>query len=517
MENVMKQAYQEGRKVASLEPQRQQERRANVLERAEVFSGENMEKLKIHGSLQTEERKQVVSGFERLLMGRPIEAHRQNLRMGYLYLALFFIILAAEFWLLQWTFRPFNLGAESFVISLGLMIVGTTALEEYLRMLQSRNPVIYNKWRLWFVFFSAIFFIVALLLLSNARAALISANTSAESLEAQVNTANQFYARTSFVYVAIALGSLAIAFVSGILLHEAISRLFVSGPVISHANKLREMEHSIGQIAANIKELEVLPRKTVNEFDRGVLDGPLSNENPLLSPIAMIIISIILILAIVAFARGEERVGQSMIVLLDLTGSSQGTDYANKTEFQKNIEAVKDIIKKAEPGTHLRIVGITDQSFDKPFVIFDRTLSKEKGYFSEKMAKEKLSIFRTWEQIKLEPKSKTTDVFGALVLSSMLFEKESMQKKLIILSDLRNSSLIDLESMQSIPENILQKIERKEMIADLKTVKVWALGVSTTNKSFQYWSSLKAFWQRYFEKSGAALVSFSVERNWELL
>jgi len=513
MTQTVKDAYKEGRRVAGLEPQRQQEIRANVFERAKTFAEEQIEKLKIRGSLVTGERKQTVSGYDRLLMGRPLEAHRQNLTMGYVYLALFVVILAAEFWLLQWTFRPFDLGAESFIISLGLMVVGTTAMEEYLRMLQSRTPEVYNKWRLYLIFFSATFFIVSLLLLSNARASLISANSSAESLDAQVRTASQFYSRTSFVYIAIALGSLAIAFVSGVLLHEATARILVSRPVVNHAKKLREMEHSIAQIASNIRELEVLPRKVANEFDRGVLAGPLSQVNPLLSPIAMIVVSIILILAIVAFAGAEERASQSTIVLLDLTGSSQGADYVNVTEFQKNVAAVKDVIKKAEPGTHFRIVGITDQSFDKPFVIFDKTLSKEKGYFSEKTAKEKLLMMKNWDELKLEPSSKATDVFGALILASLMFEKECGQKNLIILSDMRNTNLIDMESAQVIHEGFIREIEQRVLIASLKGVKVWALGVSTTNKPFQYWSSLKAFWQLYFEKAGAALVSFSFERS----
>jgi hypothetical protein len=517
MTQTVKDAYKEGRKAASLEPQRQQERRANVLERAEAFSGEKMEKLKIHGSLLTEERKQTIGGFERLLMGRPIEAHRQNRNMGYIYLALFLVILAAEFWLLQWTFRPFNLGAESFIISLGLMIVGTTALEEYLRMQHSKNPEVYNKRRMWLVFFSAVFFIVSLLLLSNARAALISASPSAESLEAQVNTANQFYARTSFVYIAIALGSLAIAFVSGILLHEAISRLLVSGPVVSHAKKIKEMEHSIAQIASSIKELEALPRKTVNEFDRGVLDGPRSDENPLLSPIGMIVIAIILILAIVAFARGEERVQASVILLVDLTGSSLETDYLGKTEFDKNAQFVEEVMKKLEPGTRLRIVGISEKSFDRPYIVYDGLISMEKGYFSEKLAKNKLVVMNKWKEIKLQPEAKGTDVFGALVLASILFEKECKTKMLITLSDLRNSKDVDMENVPVVDANIMSKVEARGLVADLKEVKVWAVGVSTTRKSYQYWNSLKDFWTQYFQKTGANLISFSVERNWEQL
>ena len=515
MENVMKQAYQEGRKAASLDPQVQQVRRANVLERTEALANEMIEKLKIQGAMIVQEMKQLAETFQRLLMGRTLEAHEQNLRMGRVYLAIFIVILAAEFWLLQWTFRPFNLGTESFVISLGLMLCGTAAIEEYLRALSSRNPATFSRWRLWLVFFSSIFFVVAIVLLSNARAGLISANANVESLEAQVSTANKFYAHTSFVYIAIALGSLAIAFIAGLLLYEAISRILVSGPVVSHAKRVKEKEQTIGRIASSIKEYETLSRKVVGEYDHGVLDGPRSDENFLLSPVAMILIALGLILAIAAFARGEEIGNQSVLLLFDLSGSIQGSDYLEKTEFQKNIQFVEEIIKKLEPGTRLRIVGITEQSFEKPFIILDQEISKVTGYFSEKSAREKLVVINAWKNLKLEAKAKATDVFGALIYASLLFDKEQGRRKLIILSDLRNTTPIDLETPQIISEKAFQFSETNGLIAELRGVEVWAIGVSTINKSFQYWNSLKAFWTKYFEKAGAHLVSYSAERRWD--
>ena len=137
-----------GEGLPALIPERQQERRANVLERTEALANETIEKLKIQGAMIVQEMKQLAERFQRLLMGRTLEAHEQNLRMGRVYLAIFIVILAAEFWLLQWTFRPFDLGTESFVISLGLMLCGTVAIEEYLRALSSRNPATFNRWRL---------------------------------------------------------------------------------------------------------------------------------------------------------------------------------------------------------------------------------------------------------------------------------------------------------------------------------------------------------------------------------
>lgn len=515
MFQTLKEAYREGRKAATKDPQKQQEIRKNIIERAQADSNVKIEKLKIHGSMLTEKRKELVGGIERLSFGRSIEEHKQNKTMGIIFLAVFFGFLASEFFLLQWTLRPWGLGVEGFVISFGLMLAGVVAIEEYLRALHSRDQAVYKKWTLWIVFFSVVCFIVSWILLSNARAELIASSAPAQNLKAQIETAKNFYSKTSFMYVAIGLASLAIAFMGGIALHESISRLLVSAPILSTTKKLKLTELSIAQTAIRIKEFEALPKKVAAEFDKGVLNGPLSRENPLLSPVAMIIISILLLFIIVALARGEEPINESVIVLFDLSGSSQEKDYLNQTEFQKNMFFVEEIIKQVEPGTHLRIVGITDKSFDKPYIVLDSKISREKGYFSEKLAKDKLAVLNEWKQVKLEPNTKSTDIFGALILSSILFGDECKKKKLIILSDLRNSIGINMEDMPQIMPGLMQVVEKKGIIADLKGVEVWALGVSTTKKTYQYWNSMKTFWVKYFEKSGASLFSFSIERKWD--
>lgn len=514
MIKTIKEAYKAGRKAAAMDPQKQQDVRKNIVERSQADATEKIGKLNIQGSLLTEERKELAGGVERLSMGRPIEQHKQNKTMGIIFFVVFFGFLASEFFLLQWTLRPWGLGVESFIISFGLMLAGVVAIEEYLRALHSSDQAVYRKWRMWIVFFSMICFIVSWILLSNARAELITSSSSAQGIEAQIETADNFYSKTSFMYVAIGLASLAIAFMGGIALHEGISRLLVSAPILSTIRRLKLTELSIAQTATRIKEFEVLPQKVAGEFDRGVLDGPVSKENPLLSPVAMIIISLLLLFVIVAVARGEERVNESVIVLFDLSGSAQEKDYLNQTEFQKNVLCVEEIIKQVESGTHLRIVGITDKSFDKPYVILDSKLSKEKGYFSEKLAKEKLAVLNKWKQVKLEPKTKSTDIFGAMILSSILFGDECRNKKLIILSDLRNSTGINMEALPQIESGLMQEVEKMGIVADLRNVEVWALGVSTTKKTYQYWNSLKAFWTNYFEISGANLISYSVERKW---
>lgn len=515
MNQKVKEAYKEGRRAASLEPQMQQEIRSNIVVRAETASSEVVEKSKIQGSVLSGKRKDFVAGVEKLLMGKTIEAHRQNKRMGIFYFAIFLVLLVAEFILIQWTLEPFDLGTEGFILAIAIMLTGVTAIEEYLRALNSKNPLTFKKYKNWLVFICATFFLATVILLSNARSELIAANSSGSGLENQIAAADKFYSNTNFIYLAIGLAALSIAIIGGVVLHESINRLLVSSPVLSTYRKLRGIETSIAGIAIKIKEWELLPKKAGSEYDKGIHDGPPSDENPLLSPLAMIIFAVILLVAISTLARGAECINESVIVLFDLSGSAKEVDFSNQTEFQKNRLFLDEIIKNLKPGSHLRVVGITDKSFDKPFIILDCQLSQEKGYFSENLAKEKLSLINKWNEIEMNPISKRTDIFGALMLASLLFESETGNKQLIILSDLRNSNGINMETPSLIDMKIMEETEKRGFIANLEGVDVLAFGVSTTNKSFQYWNSLKTFWVEYMKKSGAHLVSFSIERKWD--
>jgi hypothetical protein len=39
--------------------------------------------------------------------------------------------------------------------------------------------------------------------------------------------------------------------------------------------------------------------------------------------------------------------------------------------------------------------------------------------------------------------------------------------------------------------------------------------VSPCGKDLKYWKSLERFWTKYFEKAGARLECFSMERHWK--
>lgn len=513
METILGESFQAGRASANLDPQAVQERKEYIQEKAIAYATEKIEKFKILGARLNEKRKKIAEEYGQLLMNRPLAAHKANFRQGIYFFVIFLAILACEFALLRWCFAPYDFRVEGYILSLTLTLAASTALEFYLRYLQNRDPEGYAKHRLSLVFVSVVLFVASVLLLSFNRASLMSASKKAEGLESQVETATRFYSHSAFLYIAIVLAALAVILLSGILLQEALSRFTVSGPVLRLNRLISRLENGITAAISKIKEMEAFPQKATAEFERGRFFGPRPPVHPLLSPLGVLIITLAIVLAIAVFASGEELQPSSTMLLLDMSGSAKGADYLEKTEFQKNALYVDEIIKKLEPGERFLILGITEKSFERPLIILDRTLSREIGYFSEKVAKDKLNIMNEWKKINVQANAKATDIFGALQLATLLFDGVTGPKKLILMSDMRNTVNLDLETPQLITDKIFPETERKGLIAELSTVQVWVIGVSTIDKSFSFWNSLRLFWTKYFEKAGAHLMAFSAERN----
>ena len=177
---------------------------------------------------------------------------------------------------------------------------------------------------------------------------------------------------------------------------------------------------------------------------------------------------------------------------------------------------VPKIIQQLKPDTYLRIIGITEKSFSKPYIIIEGEIPAEKGVFNEKEAAAKLKIISEWKKLTLIANAQSSDILGANSLVSYLFEEEvGAEKILIIMSDMRECARdFDFEDSLHIDPTMLTKAKEKGIIPSLKGVKVWVLGVHPSGKTEFYWKSLKEFWLRYFEEAEAEVVSYSMDRRW---
>lgn len=121
--------------------------------------------------------------------------------------------------------------------------------------------------------------------------------------------------------------------------------------------------------------------------------------------------------------------------------------------------------------------------------------------------------------MRLGPRFVRTDLFGALLLAGEVFEQTpASQKTLVIFSDMRhNASGIDLESPAIVPRySSIVNSDKKPGVANLKGVRVFALGVDDAGKSLTYWKTLHAFWAEYLRAIGGELKTYSPLRDLEV-
>jgi len=505
--DFLSECYRQGRRASKLPPEKRAEMESSLREKLEAEREEELRSLNIRGACLTKEREELLQRLSDLSQGHSLSAHLQSFYYSLLYLSALIPCLFAEFALMIWTLSPFASPAESILIASVATFAGMLAFELFLNLIHQQKRELESKIKLHAVYASIVFLIASALLFAAVRGFLLRMPSS-EDPNQIVESSSRFFASTSFFPYALALLSLSLCIVMGVVLREGFSRFVFSGPVVRLTRKIGRLDRDIAHTRICIERTNSLVAKGISEFRRGVAEGKRSSDSLLLSPLFIVLLSLVLVLVIAAVARGEDR----LFILFDLSLSAKCSDYEGKEEFKKNFEFVPEIIKRLQPGGEIEVIGITEKSFEKPFIILSASLPKEKGKFGEKLAQAKLSLIERWNNAGLKPTAKATDIFGALSLVSFMLDSER-SAKIILLSDMRNSVGVNIESPLIINPSLIEEVEKRRFIPNLKGSEVWALGVSTCGKNPSYFSSLKAFWEKYFEKAGAFLRAFSAQRK----
>jgi hypothetical protein len=95
------------------------------------------------------------------------------------------------------------------------------------------------------------------------------------------------------------------------------------------------------------------------------------------------------------------------------------------------------------PGSHLTVIGITDQSFAEPVILVDARIPEDAGYFQERLASARRTLIQTWltHAKNLQPRFTHTDILGALLLASQILQAEPKGREvLVIFSDMRENA-----------------------------------------------------------------------------
>ena len=189
-----------------------------------------------------------------------------------------------------------------------------------------------------------------------------------------------------------------------------------------------------------------------------------------------------------------------------------------RQEFRKNVEATGEILAHIPASSHVMIIGITDQSFGEPVILLDARIPPDPGYFEERLATARRALLQAWltRTKALAPSFRHTDIVGALLLASQIFQAEPKGRRvLVIFSDMReNAGNLNLgESNLKSAHLALNRYAQDRDIPDLHGVEVHILGADNAGKSTSYWTALRDFWTAYFKRTGATLKMYSPLRD----
>ena len=462
---------------------------------------------------------------------------KSNMFRGIL-LALFLMFpVAGEILFTKSAVQPFNLGmVATIIIAIAIIFLSMKAMDVYLTSMR-RNAKNFENVVLAIACIGLIsllalmFFSVAIRENFFQLTAIVGLDVSPENTVMQ---AEGFYRQNArnFKYLMLSL-AVASIFLGGWSYYLAKNLISGSMPILGAYKRLRKLRDEMHLASQRLCELDSQLARFSAEFDSGLVKAQIENERKnnrkkrsanqsrthataasfgrvLISPLTILILALMLFLILKGVSFGAEYV-----MLFDISISEEAKYYTGKiTAFEKNKEAVGHFIKnRLAPGDYLKVFGITEDSFSRPYSILEYSFSKNKGALGEVTAREKLALAKKWDQLNLRPTAKATDLFGAIYLAALSFS--SKDRRLLIFSDMRQCAhSIDIEMPDIVDaEAVLNRVEQQGLIPQLKEVKVGCLGVHSAGKSPAYWISLKKFWEGYFQKAQANLITFSMQRR----
>jgi len=325
-----------------------------------------------------------------------------------------------------------------------------------------------------------------------------------------------FY-RTTLVLLRLVMALLAIAmdFAAGLALHEAWRMASDStenwGQLETRLTELLGRKITLAYEVTTLQnEPAVFVNRSWSNFYRTMLSHTMRS-----AMMKLLLVAIAFSLITVRNAVAEPQL--SLVIAVDLTKSVAVHAPGEPSEFQKNIDAVAKVLIKVPAGSHVTIIGITDQSFAQPDVLLTATVLDEPGYFGERLIAARNELVRTWKSRsqRLQPNFPRADILGALLIASQVFAEQlaPRRKDLIIFSDMRNTTPeLNLDSREGVTQFSWALMKRTIPVVDLRGIGVQILGGDAASKSINYWSELRDSWTMYFTDAGADLRSYSVLR-----
>lgn len=230
---------------------------------------------------------------------------------------------------------------------------------------------------------------------------------------------------------------------------------------------------------------------------------------------------------IFVFACGQASAGTLTVALFDLSGSvlidNTGSE-GKESPYNKNMTELKKEINKLGKGDMFIVIGFARKS---DVTLLKVTMPRQSGPMNKNLIATRVAaIKKLQENITNRARNvdnTKTDVIGGIYRASRLFEEilnvDVSAKRLIIYSDMLDNenlglSLKRLKRVGSHKEFLRKFDSKKTGYPNLKNIEVNLFsifsdikGINTVETEIAI-KELKAFWAKYFTKSGGNLKSF---------
>src|SRR4029077_21088225 len=148
----------------------------------------------------------------------------------------------------------------------------------------------------------------------------------------------------------------------------------------------------------------------------------------------LLVLTLCLLLLGSGRAFGQDRL--NLVIAVDLTASQAVRGHEGKSQFIKNVQGVTRLLGSVPAGSRITVIGITENSFAQPYTLLIAEISDDQGYFGERLAVARQQLIGAWQKrsAQLAPSARSTDVFGALLVTSALFQEEpDRHRKVLVL------------------------------------------------------------------------------------
>ncbi len=192
-----------------------------------------------------------------------------------------------------------------------------------------------------------------------------------------------FYQRTGcFMTVFSMFSAVGMEIAAGLAFHRA-CRLWAEMPADADQlpQKRAELEQRKIELVHEIAALEQEPQEFVNRFWRDYHEAKLrGNTGNRFTK--MFVAALFFLTLSVGMPRANAAEPLNLVVAVDLTASVAGaTGFDRKTELQRDVASVGQLLVSIPAGSRVTVIGITDRSFAQPYVLLSARLDGNEGYF----------------------------------------------------------------------------------------------------------------------------------------